>query len=73
MLLISEQPFLVPWFQVSHPMLNLVVSHFSKTISQTPTFWELGLGLGLGLLEVRLILRGKLGFYGRSQVMEIWS
>ena len=38
--------------------IQSVVSHFSKTISQTMTFWE----LGLGLLEVRVILRGISGF-----------
>ena len=46
------------------------LSHFSKTISQTRTFWE----LGLDLLEVRVILRGKLLFYGRSKGgLEKWS
>ena len=42
------------------------MSHFSKSISQTMTFWE----LGLGLFGIRVILRGKLGFYGRSKVLE---
>ena len=44
------------------------MSHFSKSISQTTSFWE----LGLGLIGVRVILRGKLGFYGRSKVLEKW-
>ena len=35
-----------------------VVSHFSKTISQTTTFWK----LGLGLLDLRVILGGNYGF-----------
>ena len=43
-----------------------VVSHFSKSISQTTTFWE----LGLGLFGIMVILKGKLGFYGRSEVMK---
>ena len=34
----------------------MVVSHFSKSISPTTTFWE----LGLGFFGVRVILRGKL-------------
>ena len=46
----------------------MVVIHFSKTISQTMTSWE----LGLRLFEIRVILRGKSGFYG-SNVLEIWS
>ena len=37
----------------------MVVSHFSKSISQTTTFWE----LGLGFFGIRVILRGKSGFY----------
>ena len=49
--------------------LCMVVPHFSKSISQTMTFWELGLGLSC----IRVILRGKLGFYGRSKVLEKWS
>ena len=32
------------------------------------TFWK----LEFGLLEVRVILRGKLGYYGKSKVLEIW-
>ena len=38
----------------------------SRVISQTTSFWE----FRLGLLEVKVILRGKLGFYGRSEVLE---
>ena len=38
---------------------NWIVSHFSKSISQTTTFWE----LGLGFFGIRVILRGKLGSY----------
>ena len=38
-----------------------VVSHFSKSIPQTTTFWA----LGLGLLGIRVILRGNSGFYDR--------
>ena len=37
--------------------------------SQTTTFWE----LGLGLMDIRVILRGKWGLYGRSKVLEKWS
>ena len=48
---------------------NSVVFHSSKTISQITTFWE----LGLGLCGIRVILRGKLGFSGRNQVLEKWS
>ena len=47
----------------------MVVSNFSESISQTTTFWN----LVLGLLEVRVILRGKLGFYGRIKVSEKWG
>ena len=36
-----------------------IVSHFSKFISQTTTFWE----LRLIFFGVGVILRGKLGFY----------
>ena len=36
-----------------------VVSHFSKSISQTTTFWELGLGFS----GIRVILWGTLGLY----------
>ena len=43
-----------------------VVHYFSKTISQKTTFWK----LGLGLFGIRVILRVKLGFYGRSMVLE---
>ena len=50
---------------VSVPLL------FSKSITQVTTFWKLG--IGLGLLEIRVILRGKLGFYGRIRVFEKWS
>ena len=42
--------------------MAVALSHFSKTISQTTTFWK----SGLGFLGIRVILRGKLGFYGRS-------
>ena len=37
-----------------------VVSHFSKTISETTTFWE----SGLGFLVKKVILKGQLGSYG---------
>ena len=40
-------------------MKKRVVSHFSKFISQTTTFWEFGLGFS----GIRVILRGKLGLY----------
>ena len=40
--------------------------HFCKTISQTTTYWE----LGLGLLGIRVILTGMIGFHGRSKVLE---
>ena len=42
-----------------------LLSHFSKSISQTTTFWE----LGLGFFGIRVKLRGKLG----SKVLEKWS
>ena len=45
----------------------MVVSHFSKSISQTTTFWE----LGLGSFGIRVILRGKLGFNDRSGLREV--
>ena len=48
---------------------SMVVSHFSKTPSQTTTFCE----LGLGILGIRVTLTGMLGFYGRSKVLEIWG
>ena len=48
---------------------NRVVSRFSKSISQTTTFWE----LGLGVFGITVILRGKFGLYGRSKVLEKWS
>ena len=41
---------------------SIVVSHFSRTM----TLWKSELELGLLEVRVRLILRGKLGFYGRS-------
>ena len=45
------------------------MSHFSKSISQTTTFWE----LGLGLFSIRIILRGKLVFYDSSMtVVRLW-
>ena len=50
-------------------LFQVVVSHFSKSISQTTTFWE----LGLGVFGIRVILKGKLGLYGRSKVLEKWS
>ena len=40
-------------------MKIMVLSHFSKSISQTMTFWE----LGLFFFGIRVILRGKLGLY----------
>ena len=46
-----------------------IVFHFSKSILETMTFKE----FGLGLLEIRVILRGKIGFYDRSKVLEKWS
>ena len=49
--------------------MSWAVSHFSKSISQTTTSWE----LVLGLLGIRVILRGKLGFYSRSQALDKWS
>ena len=49
--------------------LVVVVSHFSKSISQTTTVWE----LGSGVFGIRVMPRGKLGFYGRSMVLEKWS
>ena len=36
-----------------------VVSHFSNSISQTTTFWD----LRLGFFTIRVILKGKLGLY----------
>ena len=50
-------------------MITTVVSHFSKTISQTMTFWE----LGLGFFGIRVIIRGQFAFYGRSKVLEKWE
>ena len=50
---------------------NRIMSHFSKSISQITTF--LKLGLGSGFFGIRVILRGKLGFYDRSKVLENWS
>ena len=44
-----------------------VVFHFSKTISQAMTFWE----LGLGLFGIRVIQRGKLGFMAVVRVGEM--
>ena len=40
-------------------MFEWVVSHFSKSISPTTTFKE----LGLSVFGIRVILGGKLGFY----------
>ena len=48
---------------------NTAVSHFTKTFSQTTTLWK----LGLDQLDFRVILKGKLGFYSRSKVLEKWS
>ena len=42
-----------------HNMVLMVLSHFSKSISQTTSFWE----LGLGLFGIRVVLRGKSGIY----------
>ena len=41
-------------------------AHFSKSISQTTTFWE----LGLGFFGIRIILTGKLGLYAG---VKFWS
>ena len=49
--------------------LDSVPLLFSKSISQTKTFWE----LGIGSIGIRVILRGKLGIYSRSKVLEKWS
>ena len=38
-----------------HNMVLMVLSHSSKSISQTTTFWE----FGLGLFDIRVILRGE--------------
>ena len=45
------------------------MSHFSETVSPRTSFWE----LGLGLLGVRVLPRGKLGFHDWSKVLEKWS
>ena len=56
-------------FRVPEEHEESVAPHFPKSISPTTTFWE----LGLGFFGIRVILRGKSGFHGRSKVSEKWS
>ena len=46
------------FFSAQYPV-SKAVSHFSKSISLTTTFWE----SGLGFFGIRVVLRGKLGLY----------
>ena len=68
-------PFALNFFS-QHPQreyavhLELIDSPFLqvKSISRTTTFWVLQV-TGLGFFDIKVIIRGKLGFYGRSKVL----
>ena len=54
----------------STPYLGSVpLLHDPRPFPQTTTFWD----LKLGLLGIRVTLTGRLGFYGRSMVLEKWD